>query len=153
MYYANPWINLSNFLFPPIEPQYVYNDRGYLASEMWVNNIKDLHRIGGPAITDYNDNGTIKALHWYKNGHLHNEDGPALIEYYDNMKIKLKHWFLNGLLHCNEEPACIEYNKDGTKISEVWFFKGKIYRKDGPAYTRYINNEPNEEKWYKTDLS
>ena len=92
MYYANPWINLSKFLFPSIEPQYVYNDRGYLASEMWVNNIKDLHRIGGPAITDYNDNGTIKALHWYKNGHLHNEDGPALIEYYDNMKIKLKHW-------------------------------------------------------------
>ena len=31
--------------------------------------------------------------------------------------------------------------------------EGKIYRKDGPAYTRYINNEPNKEKWYKTDLS
>ena len=54
---------------------------------------------------------------------------------------------------CSKRPSFNEYNKDGTKISEVWFFKGKIYRKDGPAYTRYINNEPNEEKWYKTDLS
>lgn len=39
------------------------------------------HRLGGPAVTYYHEDGSLDSEYWYFMGKLHREGGPAIIHH------------------------------------------------------------------------
>ena len=58
-----------------------HEDGKNMKCEEWYLNGK-YHRIGGPAITWYHEDGTMNTEWWYLDGKLHRTDGPVVIEYH-----------------------------------------------------------------------
>ena len=76
----------------------------------YYNSAGQLHRGGGPAITETNGNQW-----WYQNNLLHRVDGPAV-----ECTGGGKYWYQNGFLHREDGPAIIF--EDGDKR---WYINGK----------------------------
>jgi hypothetical protein len=55
-----------------------------------------MHRIGGPALRWWNDDGLLYCEYWFKDGLAHRLDGPAITEWDYNGEIDLKEWYING---------------------------------------------------------
>ena len=47
----------------------------------------------------YYVNRTIQRMSWYVRGKPHRIDGPAVTTYYDNGSLKQEKWFFNGEIH------------------------------------------------------
>ena len=56
------------------------------------------HRLDGPAVVFYHDNGVIEEERYLKNGEYHREDGPAIIEYDTSGNVKRQTDYENGTL-------------------------------------------------------
>ena len=78
----------------------------------YYNSANQLHRTGGPAITETNGNQW-----WYQNNLLHRVDGPAVVSTGGGGG---KYWYQNGFLHREDGPAIIF--EDGDKR---WYINGK----------------------------
>lgn len=127
----------AHFGFPV--KKMIYFSNGRPKKERWMvfkPNGEILHRLDGPASTEWDKFGRIVNQNWCINGKLHREDGPALIEYiyhdprgYSKSSYeKIEQWFCNDKLHRNDGPASISYypplkNKDRIK-SETWVQNG-----------------------------
>lgn len=70
------------------------------------------------------------------NGRFHRLDGPAVVDYYeDGVKVAYEAWWSNGKQHCRDRPAIVNYYEDGTVEYEGWYRDDKLHREDGPAVT------------------
>lgn len=117
------------------------------AEQKTVNTVKtEYHRIDGPALISFYENGDISLQEWYENGLLHRLDGPASVYTdVDNNTVEL--WMVNGRRHRVGGPAVIINKKN--YYSEEWFEHGIIHRLDGPAYTCVQNGVTEIEQYFK----
>jgi hypothetical protein len=100
-------------------------DNDTLISEWWCSDDK-CHRDGGPAVIDYNDDGSVAREEWFCNGKCHRDGGPAVIDYNDDGSVAREEWFCNGKWHRDGGPAVIGYNGDGSVAREWWYSDGKF---------------------------
>lgn len=83
-----------------------------------------LHRVsdGGPAFVEYDRDGNIIEMAWYRAGKLHGQNGmPA--RYTSSPitgEIVCEEWFRDGKRDRDDGPAIIEYWLDGTVRREEW---------------------------------
>lgn len=85
-----------------------------------------LHRMSGPAIIYYHDNGTIRCEEWYNNNKVHRINGPAVIHYNVNETIRSEVWYINNKIHRINGPATIYYHVSGTNQTETWYINDKL---------------------------
>lgn len=96
--------------------------------DMWIKNRK-LHRIDGPAVIRYLENGQLHNIAWYINGKFHRIGAPACICYFENGQIRYNAWYINGKLHRHGgAPADIEYFVNGQIKYEAWYKYGEQRR-------------------------
>ena len=77
-----------------------YTTVGIIETDYYTDKNKYLlHREDGPAIINYNGDGSIAYEYWYINGVQHREDGPASIRYYEDGSIHYEAWRWCGMLH------------------------------------------------------
>ena len=70
---------------------------------MWYNEQGKRHRENDlPGVIWYRDNGFIFRKEWCQHGMMHRIDGPAVICYDEDGKISKQCWYLNGE-ECTEE--------------------------------------------------
>ena len=121
-------------------------------SKEWYQDGK-LHRLNGPAIIDYYEDGSIQSESWYQDGKRHRLDGPAYIIYYQDGSIQSESWYQDGKFHRLDGPAEIFYFEEGGSIeAKSWYQDGKRHRLDGPAVIEYHENESvKSEYWYLND--
>lgn len=85
---------------------------------------EDKKKEEGTVITYHYDGRTKKNERWEIDGKLHRVDGPAVLEYdEDGQKIR-EEWFQNNLLHRLNKPARILYDSKGLVTSEHWYEHG-----------------------------
>lgn len=123
---------------------------------------QNFHRIDGPAVIEYHENGNKKHEAWYNFGKLHREnDLQAETWYYENGTISDERWFLNGHYHRDIEsngelikPSTITYYENGAvNFQSFHTSKGKNPR-DGvlPGWISYYKNgNKKEESWVKNN--
>ena len=99
-----------------------------------------LHREYGPAIINYNEDGSVSYEEYYINNELHREDGPAIIHYYDNGSIESEEYYFNSQRHREDGPAFIKYYKNGSIQLEEYYINGKLHRENGSAISSYYEN-------------
>ena len=87
------------------------------------------HRIGGPAVIRYYNDGPVCYKEYYLNGKLHRIDGPAVIGYNDNDSLGLEEYYINDKRHRTNGPAEIYYNKDGSIHYERYYLNGEEVNK------------------------
>lgn len=132
-----------------------YDCNGKVEYESYYH-ISMLHRLGGPAITKYengkwteqiwfnegcecsvNDlpsrrkqvNGVLTEETWVnKFGKLHRNVGPAKIIYHSNGRIHRSEWYQNGLLHRANKAAIISYSNTG-EVIESKFYENGVFEK------------------------
>lgn len=92
-----------------MNPIVKYHNDEVKSSEVWYKDAV-FHRINGPAVIEWNVNGTLKCEKWFQFDSLHNVNGPAIKLY-----------------------------EDGTCTEEYWYYENRKHRLDGPAYTKYLN--------------
>jgi hypothetical protein len=63
--------------------------------DIWVNH-GDYHRLGGPAIVEYDDRGRPWREEWYYAGHRHRDDGPAVVQYDEAGKPVIEEHYVRG---------------------------------------------------------
>ena len=78
----------------------------------------------------YHPNGTVATTKFMKAGVFHRLDGPALICFHQDGSLHHKAWYLDGVLHCENGPAKVFYHEDGSVSFESWWMNGKELGKD-----------------------
>lgn len=101
--------------------QVCYHENGSIRAILFRKDGKP-HRIGGPAIVEWDENGNLVLELWYRYGKEHRENGPAFLEYHHGVPV-MKSWWYNGVRHRTDGPAFIG-SEDGI-IEEKWFVDGK----------------------------
>jgi|15BtaG_2_1085339.scaffolds.fasta_scaffold00087_26 hypothetical protein len=102
------------------------------SDEKYFNNEGKLHRVDGPAMTNYDLSGRPSKETWFEDGIRHREGGPAVTFFFgDSDEGDSFVWFYKGYKHREGGPA--EHSTDS--ISETWYDHGSIHREDGPAIT------------------
>ena len=148
------WFNEDGEIYNSSAPAIIKFDRtGKKVSEEWYTKKNTLHRVDGPAITEYNDDKTREV--WCYDGTIHRtDDGPSIVNRL-NGKVVSQYWNKDGKQHRINGPAVIEYYEDGNKKLEEWYIEGRLHRLDGPAQVKYenwngIDNDKKKfEGWYK----
>lgn len=90
-------------------PSELIYQNGRLISESYYINNK-LHREGGPAVINYDEDGNLLSEYYYINDELHRSWRPAVIKYYPNGAIKQESYYTNGILGSE-----VYYNEDGSE--------------------------------------
>ena len=105
--------------------------------EWWVDAVK--HRIDGPAEMSFYRSGNVFKCVWYCNGVIHRDGGPAELVYYDNgVTLASYSYYKNGLKHRDDGgPAEVGFYEDGKVSYMAWFIDGKAHRIGGPAIVNY----------------
>ncbi len=102
------------------------------SDEKYFNNEGKLHRVDGPAMTNYDLSGRPTKETWFKDGIRHREGGPAVTFFFgESLGGDSFIWFYKGYKHRVGGPA--QYSSDS--INEKWYDHGSIHREDGPAIT------------------
>jgi len=103
----------------------LYDHVPQIEYEAWVKNGK-LHRIDGPAVIRYLENGQLQNISWHINRKFHRIGAPAAISYFKNRQIRNEVWYKNGQLHrLGGAPADIEYFENGQIKYEAWYKYGE----------------------------
>ena len=79
-----------------------------------------VHRDNGPAIINYNSDGTIAKEEFYNDGYYHSNSGPSIKE--ENYEV-YHHY---GKRHREDGPAVVHKDKEGNVIKEEWWINGEI---------------------------
>ena len=83
-----------------------------------------LHRSDGPAIINFNKDGSVFNDLYFKNGKLHREDDPAAIEYHNNGSILKQFFYYNGT---EFDPNLLPFEMP-IDTEEKEFYMNLIYR-------------------------
>jgi hypothetical protein len=116
---------------------------GLVREHKWFNEGAE-HRVDGPAVIQYDQNGDISEEHWFCHGKLHRVDGPAIRRYNGS-----EEWWLHGQRHRDQEgsnagPAI--FYRNGT---EEWWFQGVRHRtQQGPNAGPAIIRSGGVEEWW-----
>lgn len=109
-----------------------------------------LHRVGGPAITRYDeDTGEVTTREWYENGKRHREGAPAFIQKHCGFNVEI--WYKNGQEHRENAPALVDRSTEtGLVVNEQWYVNGRPHRRDGAAIIRreLDTGIAVQEEWY-----
>lgn len=77
--------------------QIVFLKNGQIFIEHWHDKDGFLHRASDqPAKIVYNNNGKITNVGWFQHGYLHRLEGPSLVRYYDDGRVQYECWTRNG---------------------------------------------------------
>ena len=95
------------------------------------DDFKDLtrHKVDGPAIQRFYDNGQLLRAQYYINGKRHREDGPAHQRFYANAQLYFESYWLNGKMHRLDGPAYQGFYDDGQIEDEEYYINGIYYSK------------------------
>lgn len=99
------------------------------------------HRINGPSLVNYYENGNIQFEEWHTHGYLHRTDGPATVFYNENGTVRQKVWYKQGIRYRIDGPADILYDDCGKIYNELWYRNGSLYTVgiyEGENYNLYI---------------
>lgn len=121
-----------------------------MVEEIWYQNGK-LHRLDGPAVASWHDNGKSAREEWYQNDKCHRLDGAAKIYWYDNGICIREEWYQNDKLHRDGAAAIIVWTNEGIKDEEKWYKNGKLHRVGDAAVTTWNNGILFEQKWFQND--
>ena len=100
-----------------------YED-GKKCTEGWFKDGED-HRLDGPAYQGWHENGQKGSEGWYKDGKRHRTDGPAFQDWFKNGKKASEQYFINGIPHRLDGPALQYWGTDGQKQYEAYYINGK----------------------------
>ena len=91
----------KEFLPNNVQIKYSYTMRrgGIVHMKSYRKNGKP-HRVGGPALIFYHDNGSIESEFYYQNGERHRDGGPAIIDYDFDGTVTRKEYFIEGTRVC-----------------------------------------------------
>jgi antitoxin component YwqK of YwqJK toxin-antitoxin module len=95
-----------------------------LKSEYWYKD-SEYHRLDGPAIQYWYENGQKGSEQWFEDSKYHRIDGPAVQCWYANGQKENEWWYKAGKLHRLDGPAIQEWDENGNKIREEYFINGK----------------------------
>lgn len=99
---------------------------------------EELHRVGGPAFTEYRADGTPMIEIYYLRGQRHRVGAPAAVtERVDGVRVET--YYLHGQIHRSDGPAEVARWPDGT-VNESWFLNGRRHRVGGPAFRRVLSD-------------
>lgn len=111
------------------------------------------HRLDGPALVEYYQNGVTKSEEWFIKGKCHRLDDPATIEYDDTGRILIERWYVNDKAHRINGPAFIIYHPNGTIVFEAWYNNNIPHRVGGPATIWYnAYGSISKEEWYNDGI-
>lgn len=114
-----------------------------------INGKRVIHRLCGPADKEYDINGNLTCVRYFKKGKLHRLRKPAVLvyEYEHGKKINVvEEYWLNGYLHRDgDRPAVIrrEYSPELNNVltvKEEYYKHGNLHRVNGPAQIHYDQN-------------
>ena len=115
-----------------------------LKTRYWVKDDK-YHRLDGPAIINYYENGQIEKEEYYINGLLYRENGPSIVRYYRNGDKAEEHWsYENGI----KKQTSLYYRNGNLKCQFYFNNKNELSKLDGPAIIRYSENGSIESEEY-----
>lgn len=81
-----------------------------------------------------------------KNGHDHRLDGPAVIRFYENGNKRWQIWFRHGKKHRLDGPAYEEWDEHKNKIQHIYFINDKEYtKKEFDEYTKGLQSKEDKE--------
>ena len=95
------------------------------------DDFKDLtrHKVDGPAIQRFYDNGQLLRAQYYINGKRHREDGPASQHFYTGGQLADVSYWLNGKMHRLDGPAHQGFYDDGQIEYEEYYINDRYYTK------------------------
>lgn len=102
----------------------------------WYENNRP-HRVDGPAVLMFNNNGGLESETWCRRGQSHRKDGPAHVKYYPDGGVSRENWYYNGEQHRLDGPAVTEYWDTGVVSCREWWRDGKYCNPNGPAWVNY----------------
>lgn len=82
----------------------------------------ELHRDGGPAVMDPNNET------WYQHGIIHRVGGPAMVYFSFGAPVQ-QIWIQNGVRHRTDGPAIEHFEKDHTDYDR-YFINGQLFTTD-----------------------
>lgn len=97
----------------------ITSKNGKILREECLNDKGELHSYEDhPAVTIYNEDGSLDSQIWYKNGSiLRNKDDPSFISYYPgDGSVKVKTW--NWEVGYRTSERAEKYNREGIKTME-----------------------------------
>lgn len=71
------------------------------------------------------DDGIRHFIEWRLNKRSHKLGGPAVIYYYENGKVKSEYWCQYGDMKRDDGPAHTDYDTHGNLVNEYWFINNK----------------------------
>lgn len=106
------------------------------------------HRLRGPAMVRYYENGKKEEEEWWCNGVHHRNDGPSTRYWCHNGDLGFMAFYVHGKRHRVGAPAIQEWFA-GVLGIEYWYQHGEYHREDGPAKIhRNCDGNITKEKWY-----
>lgn len=125
---------------------------GRIAKISFYDAARVLHRVGGPAIVEYDESEHPHRFRYYQHGQLHRIDAPAETRYREDGSRESEAWYLCGQLHREDGPAIVEYDQAGQVRCEEWYQSGRLHRIDGPAVINYDQaGNISYEGWFQHD--
>lgn len=105
-----------------MKPQISYYSNGQIRSERWINKeAMVLHRLDGPAVRYWFEDGRARSEEWWVNGQLHKLDGSAFRMWCKNGRLECEEWHINGVKYDTEaefQTAVDLYNAN--EIAELF---------------------------------
>lgn len=152
-----------------------YPERILIVQVHYFNNL--IHRHGDkPALFEYDNQGKLTRMAWYKQGKLYRVGGPAVIEYAGEMVKKT--WYTNNSIGNPLGPSIVEVRPSGTKNiyfnqdqqlshptnpsvvcleththvcrSLQWYMNDQLHREDQPAWIEFDQaGVLKAQRWYQ----
>ena len=82
------------------------------------------HREEGPAVIDWQPDGTKSAESWHLKGELHRLGGPAITSWWENSRPRVEIWFKHGTRHRADGPSYQSWDQDGALTRTEWYVHG-----------------------------
>jgi antitoxin component YwqK of YwqJK toxin-antitoxin module len=118
--------------------QIFYSLKGVVVKQEYLEKPNVIHRIDGPAATEYYDDGAIRTVAYMEEEVPHRADGPAIVLFRPDGTVETEEYRWEGdLERAGGGPAEVWYHQNGAVAQENYFEKNIPHRVDGPASIRY----------------
>ena len=123
----------------------MYFDNGNLCTRCWCVDGKG-HRVGGPYLEEFSENGRPVTIHYQQNGRDYRPDGPAFLEINEETGITFFEYWCTDIScdnsHREDGPAHIGRDSETGIITEsVWVQRGLLFRPDGQEPVIYRDGQ------------
>ena len=105
--------------------EYWDKEKTKVKSEEWLNSKGERHRVDGPAVQSWYENGQKSYESWWLHDKRHRVDEPAFQSWYESGQKDFVSWWLDGKLHRVVGPAHQSWLENGQKLFEAWYLDGK----------------------------